>query len=363
MCCASSDDYFADPVGVPPFEQVQVMVEAEFDVEESFVDHDIPTFHVRYREDSKEAFLRLMKRLESLELLPLLRQKEEKVVLQVLPKPPTKPSRNIINIALFFATLGTVFTSGYFYSLNILGALLFTGAIMAILGSHEMGHKLLADKHDVEATYPYFIPGLPLPWGIGTFGALIKQKSLPPNRDALFDIGFTGPLMSFLISLPFLAIGFLFSSYEWIPKGSPSSPPSLLLMLIQLLGFQPLGEIPPVPTVVGDFNLVINLHPVALAGWIGLLVTLLNLVPSGMFDGGHVARSLVGPRAHQILSYLGIALLLPIAWPMAILALFFASVQHPGPLDDISKISSLRKVVTILLVIVFILIYPLGAIF
>jgi len=69
MCCASSDKYFADPVGLPPFEEVQVMVEAEFDVEEGFVDHGVPTFYVRLREDSKEAFLRLMKRLESLELL------------------------------------------------------------------------------------------------------------------------------------------------------------------------------------------------------------------------------------------------------------------------------------------------------
>jgi len=128
MCGASSDEYFADPVGLPPFEQVQVMVEAEFDVEEGFVDHGVPTFYVKLREDSKEAFLRLMKRLESLELLPLLRRREEKVVLQVLQKPPTEPSRKIINIALFFATLGTVFLSGYLYSLNILDALLFTGS-------------------------------------------------------------------------------------------------------------------------------------------------------------------------------------------------------------------------------------------
>ena len=183
MCCASSDDYSVDPVGLPPFEEVQGMVESEFDVEEGFVDHNVPTFYVRYREDSKEAFLRLMKRLDALELLPLLRPKEEKVVLKVLAKPSIKPNRNIINIALFFATLGTVFVSGYFLSSsNILGALLFTGAIMAILGTHEMGHKLLADKHDVDATYPYFIPGLPFPYGIGTFGALIRQKALPPKQ-------------------------------------------------------------------------------------------------------------------------------------------------------------------------------------
>ena len=351
MCCASSDDYFADPVGVPPFEQVQVMVESEFDVEESFVDHNIPTFHIRYREDSKEAFLRLMKRLESLELLPLLRQREEKVVLQVMAKPSIKPNRNIINIVLFFATLGTVFLSGYILSASdILGALLFTGAIMAILGSHEMGHKLLADKHDVEATYPYFIPGLP---PIGTFGALIRQKALPPNKDALFDIGFTGPITGFIIATIVTVIGIQLSTYV-------SPDPDALYISLPLL-FQFIVMLFPL-SGIGD---AIQLHPVAFAGWVGMVVTMLNLVPSGMFDGGHVARSLMGSKAHQILSYLGIALLVVIGWwPMAILALFFSAARHPGPLDDVSKLTNSRKLGAIGLVAVFILsVVPMGLAF
>jgi len=346
MCCASSDDYLTDPVGVTPFEQVQVMVESEFDVEESFVDHTIPTFHVRYREDSKEAFLRLMKRLESLELIPLLRQKEEKVVLRVLQKPPTKPNRNIINIALFFATLGTVFVSGYYQSADILGALLFTGAIMAILGSHEMGHKLLAEKHEVEATYPYFIPGLP---PIGTFGALIQQKALPPNKDALFDIGFTGPITGFIIAAIVTIIGIQLSVRVPPDPDALYIPVPLLFQFIVTL-FPPSGT-----------GGAIQLHPVAFAGWVGMVVTMLNLVPSGMFDGGHVARSLMGSKAHQILSYLGIALLVVIWWPMAILALFFSAAKHPGPLDDVSKLTNSRKLGAIGLVAVFILsVVPMG---
>ncbi len=345
MCCASSDDYFADPVGVPPFEQVQVMVESEFDVEESFVDHDIPTFHVRYREDSKEAFLRLMKRLESLELLPLIRRKDEKVVLRIIAKPPTKPNRNIVNIALFFATLGTVFISGYFLSSSdILGALLFTGAIMAILGTHEMGHKLLADKHEVEATYPYFIPGLPFPYGIGTFGALIRQKSLPPNRDALFDIGFTGPITGFIIAAIVTIIGIQLSVRVPLDPDALLVPVPLLFQFIVML-FPPSGA--------GE---IIQLHPVAFAGWVGMIVTMLNLVPSGMFDGGHVARSVLSDRAHQIISYAGIALLAIIGWwTMAILALFFSSAKHPGPLDDVSELTTSRKMGAIILVVIFIL--------
>jgi Zn-dependent protease len=342
MCCASSDDYFTDPVGTPPFEQVQVMVEAEFDVEEGFIDHDIPTFYVRYREDSKEAFLRLMENLDSLELVPLLRQKDETVVLRVLPKPPTKPNRNIINIALLIITLGTVFISGYFYSLNVLDALLFTGAIMAILGTHEMGHKLLADKHDVDSTYPYFIPGIPFPYGIGTFGALIRQKALPPNKDALFDIGFTGPITGFIIAAIVTIIGIQLSTLVPLDPDAQLIPVPLLFQFIVML-FPPSG--------VGE---MIQLHPVAFAGWVGMIVTMLNLVPSGMFDGGHVARSVMGSKAHKILSYLGIALLALIGWwPMAILALFFSTAQHPGPLDDVSKITNSRKMGAILLVAVF----------
>ena len=235
MCCASSDEYFSDPVdvGTTRFEEVQAIVQSEFNVEESFVEHGVPTFHIKYQQDSKNAFLRLIKHLDAIELIPLLRQKEEKVVLQIIAKPPIKPNRNIINIALFLATLGTVFLSGYVLSASdITGAILFTGAIMAILGSHEMGHKILADKHDVAATYPYFIPSPPPPCGIGTFGAVIRQKAIPPNRDALFDIGFTGPLMSFIFSVPFIAIGLIFSSYDWRPIDETGLAPSLLTLLI-----------------------------------------------------------------------------------------------------------------------------------
>ncbi len=340
MCCAYSDEYFTDTSGVPTIEEVQTMVKAEFNVEEAFVEHGVQTFYVRLREDSKEAFLRLVKNLESLELMPILRRKGESVVLRVLEKTPVQPNRNIINIALFFATLGTVFFSGYLYSLNILDAIMFTGAIMAILGTHEMGHKLLADKHDIEATYPYFIPGLP---PIGTFGALIRQKALPPNRDALFDLGFTGPITGFIIAVIVTLIGIQLSTY--VPYDS-----DLGLLPVPLL-FRFIVSVFP-PSGTGD---VIQLHPVAFAGWVGMVVTMLNLVPSGMFDGGHVARSVTGERAHKILSYLGIAVLAIVWWPMAILALFFSATKHPGPLDDVSKLSNLRKVGAVVLLVVFIL--------
>jgi hypothetical protein len=349
MCCASSDDYITESSEIPPFEKIQNMVEMEFDVKEGFVEHNIPKFYVNYRDNSKQAFLRLLQNLESLNFLPLLREEGKKVVLRVVPKPVVKPSKSTINIVLFLATLGTVFTSGYLYAINILDAFLFTAAIMAILGSHEMGHKLLADKHDVEATYPYFIPGLP---PIGTFGALIQQKSLPPNRDALFDIGFTGPITGFIIAVIVTIIGVQISVVV---------PPDPSLEMIPITDVYPLiyrwiFQFFP-PSTSG----VITQHPVAFAGWVGMIVTMLNLVPSGMFDGGHVARSLMNDKQHQIVSYAGIILLAIIWWPMAIVALFFSAAKHPGPLDDVSKLTGRRKLGAIVLVVVFILsVVPMG---
>jgi len=356
MCGASSNDAFTQPSDmITQFEQVRGMVESEFVVDEGFIEHGVPTFYVRMQRDSKEAFLRLARNMESLRFIPVLRREGEKITLRVLPQPFVKTSRKIINVALFLVTLGTVFLSGYLQSPDIGGAIMFTGAIMAILGSHEMGHKLLADKHAVKATYPYFIPGLP---PIGTFGAVIQQKSLPPNRDALFDLGFAGPITGFIVSIIVTLIGIQLSVrvVEPPPGAIPWPYPNPILfewLLEFAVVFFPLRG-------TGEWIL---LHPVVFAGWVGMLVTMLNLVPVGMFDGGHVARSLVGERAHQILSYLGIFLLIIIWYPMAFIAIFFAFHKHPGPLDDVSRPTTLRKLAGIGLIAVFILcvipIYPL----
>jgi len=351
MCGASSNDYFAEPFDMfSQFEQIRVMVESEFDVEDGFVEHGVPTFYVRMRESPKEAFLRLTRRMESLRLIPVLRRIEKKVVLRAIPKPSTKPSRNIVNIGLFFATLGTVFLSGYLQSIDIVDAVMFTGAIIAILGSHEMGHKLLADKHAVEATYPYFIPGPP---PIGTFGAVIQQKSLPPNKDSLFDLGAAGPIFGFIVAVVVAIIGLPLSHLEIVDSTAGILPAPILFQLV-------VNILPPMGIVGsgGEGVLVIMLHPLAFAGWVGMFVTLVNLVPAGMLDGGHVTRSFLGERARTVLAYLTIALLFVMGPPfylMAVLALFFSMYRHPGPLDDVSKITTSRKVMALALVFIFIL--------
>lgn len=346
------------------FETVSAKVAAEFQVSESLLEHGIPTYYLKDSQETKQPFLRLLKNLETLRLIPILRKMDGRVVLRVIPKPEVKPSRIWINWVLFFATIGTTFVTGYMISADMLdpfiGGALFTIAIMSVLGMHEMGHKLTANRKGIDATPPYFIPGPP-PFagllGIGTFGAVIMQKSLPPNKDSLFDIGANGPVVGFVLAAITAAIGFPFSNYSWIPKDSATLPAPLLFLVIEKF-LPPLGAAPAYPSgaAPGDFVMGISLHPVAFAGWVGLLVTMLNLLPAAMLDGGHIAKSLIGDRARLVLTGFSILLLVVAGFiPMALFVLFLAFYKHPGPLDDVSKLSIGRKLFTVGLIAIFVL--------
>ncbi|MCW3994379.1 MAG: site-2 protease family protein, partial [Candidatus Bathyarchaeota archaeon] len=253
---------------------------------------------------------------------------------------------------LFFATIGTTFLTGYMLSGDLtnplVGGATFTIAIMAILGMHEMGHKLTADKKGIEATPPYFIPGPPAFagfLGIGTFGAVIMQKSLPPNKDTLFDVGASGPIVGFILAAIVSVVGLLFSPiYPIPPEPLGFLPAPLIFELLAIF----VVKLPP------DYYIL--LHPVAFAGWVGMVVTMLNLLPAAMLDGGHVARSLVGERTRKILTLLSILLLILVGfWPMAFFILFISMYKHPGPLDDVSSLSTSRKLLTIVLIAIFVL--------
>jgi len=343
------------PPQVTQYQQIHSLVQAEFAIEEGFIEHDIPTFFVTLQPNSKQAFLRLYKQLDPMGLAPFLRKRDDKHVLQVVTKPSVKPSHKTTNIALFLATIATLLVTGYLLSLNwtqhdpLIGATMFTTAMMAILGAHEMAHKLAANKHDVEATYPYFIPGIP---PLGTFGAVIQQKSLAPNRDALFDLGMSGPVIGFIITIFVTITGVQLSQLTLtLPENARFLQVPLLFDFIVAV-FPPRGQ-----------GTIILLHPVAYAGYIGMIVTMLNLLPTGMLDGGHIIRVLLGNKTRTILSYAAILTLLLIgAWLMAILVLFLSRYPHPGSLDDVSQLSKSRKVAAIGLIVIFVLtIAPLYA--
>jgi len=332
------------------FEQIHALVAEEFTIEEGFLDHDVPTFYVKLKPESKSAFLRLMKRLDAIGFIPVLREEERKYVLRIVSKPSVKPSRISINLLLFLATIGTMLLTGYLISRSewvdpTVGAVTFTISLLAVVGIHELSHKWAANKHGIEATVPYFIPGPPPPFGIGTLGAVIQQKSLAPNKDALFDLGISGPLMGFIVTVVVTSIGIIMSfTPEVEPPGSTYIPSPLFFdFLVQILKGNPR---------------ILLLHPVAFAGWVGMFVTVINLIPAGMLDGGHAVRGLLGKRANNILPIIVIMMLLflnfHVYWLIALLAIFFSTQRHPGPLDDVSKLTMSRKLATILLVAVFI---------
>jgi membrane-associated protease RseP (regulator of RpoE activity) len=342
-------------------EAVQPLVAAEFDIEESLIEHGVPTFYVRLRPDSKQAFTRLVRSLATVGFTPVLRERNGRLVLKAAQKPETKPSRPVINLVLFLVTVATVFVTGYFYSQGLvesalgyeldpfLGAASFTLALLGILGFHEMAHKLAASHHRMEATMPYFIPGPPsLPgfqFGIGTFGAVIVQKETAPNKDALFDIGASGPIAGFVLATVISAIGLALSPVRPLAEPIPGGITSFLFSFL----LYALVEAP------GPGMYVVYFHPLAFAGWIGMLVTFLNLLPTGMLDGGHTIRSFTNRESVRAIFTLASILILLATGNLLMLAfvVFLSFYRHPGPLDDVSKLSTGRKIMAVALILTF----------
>jgi Zn-dependent protease len=338
------------------FERITQTVTQEFQVEETLLIQNVPTYRLKQPQETKQAFLRLLKNLETINMIAFLRKTDDGgIILRVVPKPQVKPSDVRINWILLLATIATTFVTGYFSALGLInpvvGGVTFTAAILAILGTHEMGHKLTANKKGMEATNPYFIPGPP---PFGTFGAVIMQKSIPPNRDALFDIGADGPIAGFIIA----TIVSFFGLMLLIPGPEPSNPnyiPVPLLWDILSRFLQGLNLMPHAGLGQG-----LMLHPITFAGWAGLVVTMLNLLPTGMLDGGHVVRSIAGEKLRLVLAGFSIVfLIIEGFYPMAILVLFLSMFKDPGPLDDVSSLTTSRKLVAIALIAIFILcIFP-----
>jgi hypothetical protein len=344
------------------FERITTLVSTEFQIEEALLEHNIPTYYLKQPQETKHAFLRLLKKLEEMNFIAILRRHDARIVLKIISKPPTKPSNVLINWLLFFATIGTTFATGYLLSIDltdpIIGGATFTIAIMAVFGLHEMGHKLTANKNRIEATPPYFIPGPPpVLGGFGTFGAVIFQKSLPANKDVLFDIGSSGPILGFIIATIVTAVGMTMAILPAVPP-SPGEYTTLPMPLLTILITELLLNFRMIPSY--SQGQLLFMHPVELAGWVGMLVTMLNLLPAAMLDGGHVARSLAGEKTRTVLMVLSIVLLILSGfWLMAVFVLFMGMQRHPGPLDDVSSLSTNRKLLTILLVAIFVLVFPL----
>jgi len=264
-----------------------------------------------------------------------------------------------INLLLFIATIFTTSLTGamlvgvnpFENFMDISFGFPYALALMLILAAHEFGHYYFAMKNKIYATLPYFIPFFIPAFSFGTFGAFIKIKSPMPNKQALFDVGIAGPIAGWIVSLFFLIYGFatlpgehgvieyVSSIHEWSPDGTGA----LTMGNSLLFGF--------LRTLMGTEYLPMHeiYHfPFIFAGWVGLLVTALNLMPIGQLDGGHISYAILGNKAKFVAvgAFIALALLNFYAtnWIIwTILILFVIRLKHPPTMNDKIPIDPQRQ--------------------
>ena len=317
------------------------------DIHIAFEQGGVKVFRGKLRVPGDAALSKLKEGLPS-DVVPQLQGDEhQNAVIALMPKPAGQPaaartSGTWINWALLGLTLiTTTWTGALYQGVDLLQhpwhftvGLPYALGLLAILGVHELGHYFMARHHGIDVTPPYFIP---VPFGLGTFGAFIKMRSPAENRRALFDVAVAGPLAGLAVAIPALLIGLRTSTI--VPMANLSLPylsggasvgSSILLALLSKLS---LGN-------ALQYGCVVRLSPLAFAGWLGLLVTALNLLPIGQLDGGHIATAMFGYRASRNISTLAMAALFFLAifvWPTLLvwaIVVFFLAGRESPPLDD-----------------------------
>ena len=358
--------------------------------------------------DSAAAYDQLAEAVRPYHLTPLFRKGEDgRQIIYLVPaiNLPAPSARVLLNIVLFVLTFLSMMLSNPDVppeamrdsSILVVFRYIFTGwpfavSMMGILFAHEMGHYLACRYYKVPATLPFFIPA-PLLSPLGTFGAFIAMRGIPKNKRILFDVGIAGPLAGLLVAVPVLLYGLSIS-----PLGPIDRPPeglggflegnSIFYLFSKYLVF---GKLLPEPVSMGTLSPFtywlqyffsgypipyggtdVQLHSVALAGWGGLLVTALNLVPVGTLDGGHVAYGLFGDKARRTfplmigmlvaLSLLPALLTLSLAafnysWLLWVVILFWLGNVRTTPLDDITELDLPRRALGMVVLILFILLF------
>jgi len=263
----------------------------------------------------------------------------------------------LTSLLLFVATFLTTLVAGAFLAggnplarpSDLLLGLMFNLPLLAILGIHEMGHYTAARRHRVVTTPPYFIPFLPIPPLPGTMGAVIKLKSPFPAPPPMMDIGFAGPLAGAVVAIPVLVAGLALSEIRRTTGvvGSELGESLLFKLLSRIV----LGEIPQGHDVF--------LHPMGYAGWLGLYITMLNLIPAGQLDGGHIAYALFGDRYGSVARLVPFGLLLMglmgNGWFVWAALLFFIGTGHPRPVSEEVPLSPARRAAGAVAALLFIL--------
>ncbi|MCK6380391.1 MAG: site-2 protease family protein [Leptospiraceae bacterium] len=234
-------------------------------------------------------------------------------------------------------------------------------ALILILFSHEMGHYIPARYYGIRATLPYFIP---FPFGpIGTMGAVIRIKDAIPDKEKLFDIGVGGPVMSLILSIPCWVVGLYLS--ELVPIDNFQNKSELIFFGDSIFTYFS-GQ-----WILGPYNTQqfdVMIHPLAKAGWVGLLVTAINLLPFGQLDGGHVIYSVFGEKYRRWIYYLFLAFMLLSLWNFSwlvwtLLIYFIIKVEHPYIPDSHFPLTPFRKKLGIFMLLSLVFIFVPSPIF
>lgn len=243
-----------------------------------------------------------------------------------------RPKKRLAGVLFIATCLSTWLTGSAFFatnnSLNVQAGLSYSASLMAILMFHEMGHYLQARRWNVPATLPYFIP-MPMLGPFGTMGAVIVQGAGVADRRSLFDIAITGPLAGLVVAIPVTFYGISISEHLEIGEGAMVFSNPLLLEWMYAVVHEPL---PPRHDML--------LNPYLFAGWVGIFITGLNLIPIGQLDGGHILYTLIGRRTH-VVSYavLGTAIAYMIvssnySFVLMIVLLLLMGPRHPPTAND-----------------------------
>ena len=313
----------------------------------------------------------IQKTLLSSGIYSQIQESKYEYLLRVLAEFPKVKKENIkINALLFFLTIITTTMAGAMNLNNnpfagwdsFFSGVPYAFAILMILGFHEMGHYYYSIKNKIYATLPYFLPIWWPAFGFGTLGAFIKMKSPIPNKKALFDVGIAGPIAGFIVSLFFLFLGFsmlpgesgVVAYIETMHPWSPAGEGALTLGSSVLFDF--------IKTMMGAEYLPmweIYHFPYIFAGWIGLFVTALNLMPIGQLDGGHISYALFGEKSKiiAIIAFIALALLNLYSsnWLLWTILIFFViRLKHPPTMDDGIELDKQRKNLGYISYIIFI---------
>ena len=243
-----------------------------------------------------------------------------------------------LHVTLFLATIA---------STTLWHSLLYSACLMGILTAHEFGHYFAARRYRVAVSLPYFIP-MPLSM-IGTMGAVIRMSRWIPNRRALFDISAAGPLAGVVLAIPVSFVGLMLSTHQPIggeSSGIPLGEPLLFELFERILFGAP------------SDGTVLLLHDVAFAGWVGLFVTGLNLLPMSQLDGGHISYAVFGKRSELVgwtvfCVLLAVCLTISYQYALFLVLMLFMRIRHAPTLDDAVPLGRSRKVIALALVVVF----------